>query len=69
MQQSVEELVDSECVQRVVDLPYILSPLSVIENSVGKKQLVINLRHLNRFLWKQDFKYENLRVAMLLFER
>ena len=69
VQQSVEELVDSGCVQSVVDLPYICSPLSVVENSVGKKRLVINLRHLNRFLWKQRFKYEDLRVAMLLFER
>ena len=32
-------------------------------------RLVINLRHLNRFLWKQKFKYEDLRVAMLLFEK
>lgn len=36
-------------------------------NSAGKKRLVINLRHLNRFLWKQKFKYEDLRVAMSLF--
>ena len=30
---------------------------------------MINFKHLNRFLWKQHFKYEDLRVAMLLFER
>ena len=30
---------------------------------------MINLRYLNRFLWKNRFKYEDLSVAMLLLER
>ena len=50
-------------------MPYICSPISVVESSSGKKRLVVNLRHLNKFLWKQKFKYEDLRIAMLLFER
>ena len=29
----------------------------------------MNLSHQNRFWWKQRFKYEDLRVAMLLFEK
>ncbi len=41
----------------------------MVVSNAGKKRLVINLRHLNRFLWKQKFKYEDLHVAMLLFER
>ena len=41
----------------------------MLENSTGKKRLVVNLRHLNRFLWKQKFKYEDLRVAMMLLEK
>ena len=53
----------------VPEPPHVCSPMSVVENSVGKKRLVVNLRHLNRFLWKQKFKYEDLRVAMLLFEK
>ena len=50
-------------------MPHICIPLSVVESSSGKKRLVLNLRHLNRFLWKQKFKYEDLRVAMCLFEK
>ena len=42
--------------------------MSVVEGS-NKKRLVINLRHLNSFLWKQKFKYEDLRTALLLFEK
>ena len=69
VQQSVEELVASLCVLEVSDPPYICSPLSVVESSTGKRRLVVNLRHLNRFLWKQHFKYEDLRVAILLFQK
>ena len=42
--------------------------MSVVEGP-NKKRLVINLRHLNSFLWKQRFKYEDLRTALLLFEK
>ena len=69
VQQSLSELIRNRCVRQVLEVPYICSPLSVVESSSGKKRLVINLRHLNRFLWKQKFKYEDLRVAMLLFEK
>ncbi len=41
----------------------------MVESGGGEKRLVLNLRHLNRFLWKQKFKYEDLRIAMLLFEK
>jgi len=33
---------------------------------MGKQRLVINLRYLNGFLWKEKFKYEDIRIAMLL---
>ena len=67
--QSVTDLLAGGCIKEVPEQPYICSPLSVVEGSGKKKRLVINLRHLNKFLWKQRFKYEDLRVAMLLFEQ
>lgn len=63
------ELINNRCVRQVGHVPCICSPLSVVENSSGKNRLMINLRHLNKFLWKQKFKYEDLRIAMLLFEK
>lgn len=68
VQESVTDLLTSGCIKEVSSVPCICSPLSVVESSAGKKRLVINLWHLNKFLWKQKFKYEDLRVAMLLFE-
>ena len=40
-----------------------------MENSAGKKRLVVNLRHINKFLWKRKFMFKDLRIAMMLFER
>ena len=68
VQDSIDELLATKCVTLLSDRPYICSPLSVVQNSMGKKRLVINLRYLNRHLWKQKFKYEDLRTAMLLFK-
>ena len=42
----------------------VCSPLSIVTNGVGKKPLGVNLQYVNGFLWKQKFKYEDLRVAM-----
>ena len=67
VQEFIAELLVAGCIKEVPDTPYVCSPLSVVENSLGKRRLVINLRHLNCFLWKQKFKYEDLRVAMMLF--
>ena len=49
------------CIVQVEATPHINSPLSVVTNERGKKRLVINLRHLNRFLWKSS----NMRICVL----
>ena len=63
------ELLAAGCAKEVKETPHVCSPQSVVVSSSGKKRLVVNLRHLNRYLWKQKFKYKDLRVAMLLFKR
>ena len=40
-----------------------------MENSSGKLHLLLNLWYLNQFLYAPHFKYEDLHVAALLFER
>ena len=69
VEESVKELLMAGCVKQAEFVPHVCSPLSVVESKAGKKWLVLNLRHLNRFLWKQKFKYEDLRIAMLLLEK
>jgi len=65
--ESKRELLNNRCVREVSSKPVVCSPLSVVSNHEGKCTLVLNLRHLNQFLRKDHFKYEDLRIVMLMF--
>ena len=49
----VLDLLATGCILKVDKRPFIGRFLSVVEGS-SKKRLMVNLRHLNRFLWKQS---------------
>ena len=66
---AVGELQKGGYVEEAKDTPVVCCPLSVVTNGVGKKRLVVNLRHVHGFLWKHKVKYEDLRVAMMMFEK
>ena len=65
--ESISKLLANRCIKRVK--PFICSPLSVVRNADEKLHIVLNLRYLNQFLQKFKFKYEDLRVALLMFTR
>ena len=44
VQQSVLELIKNRCVKRVLEVPYICSPLSVVESSSGKRVMKEEMR-------------------------
>lgn len=46
----------------------VCAPLSVVFNSGGNKRLVHDLRHVNKFLCKQKFEYEDMRTALEMAE-
>ena len=62
--EAINELLNYHCIREVPNQPHVCSPLSVVCNGKGKRRLVINLRHLNQYLWKTTFKYEDLRTLM-----
>ena len=62
-------VVKGQYIREVKEKPYVCSPLSVVGNSSSKKRLVVNMRHVNKFLLRRSFKYEDLRIAMMLFEQ
>ena len=41
-------------------VPEIVNPLSVSTRSSGKQSLILDFRHVNRFIFKQKFKCEDL---------
>ena len=57
---ALSELLVNWCIHKVSDKPRICSPLSVVRNSEGKERLVLNLRYLNQYLYKESFKYEDI---------
>ena len=65
----VAELLHDGCIRKVLAKPHICSPLLIVEKSSGKKHLVINLKYLNLYLWKDRFKYEDIRTALFYFEK
>ena len=66
---AVKDLLKAQCIRVVVDRPCICSPLLVVKSAEGKMWLVINLKYLNWYLWKQKFKYEDLRTALSMLEK
>ena len=53
------ELLSSGRVIQVVDVPFVVNPLSVSVQPSGKKRLILDLRHVNKCLKKYRFKYED----------
>lgn len=54
-------------VERVPRPPTVCSPLSVVVGGSGKKRLVVNVWHVNLYLLKQKFKYEDLWMDTMMF--
>ena len=69
VERAIAELLRDRCVVEVKDCPAVCSPLQVVSNSKGKLRLVLDLRHVNQFLWKEKFKYEGLELVPQLFKR
>ena len=51
---AVADLLNGGYIEKVNELPVVCSPLSVVTNGVGKKRLVVNLRHVNQSLWSKS---------------
>ena len=68
MTDTVAKLLANRCISRTPQRPHVCSPLSVLANAEGKLRLVLNLRYLNQF-HKVKFKYEDLRVALLMLTK
>ena len=47
----------------------ICNPLSVVESTSGKKRLVLDLRYVNKFLWKDKLEYEDIQTAIQMIEK
>ena len=64
---AISELLRNGCAEELETPPYCVNPLTVAK---GKKlRLVLNLRHVNKFLVKPKFKYEDLKTLSQMFDK
>ena len=63
--QAILELLESGRVVKVVSPPKVVNPLSVFENG-EKKRLILDLRYVNKYLWKKHVKFEDFRTFEFL---
>lgn len=66
VESAIEKLLLHGCIKEITFPPYCVNPLSV---ATGKKlRLVIDLRHVNSFIQKNTFRYEDLRSLSKVFD-
>ena len=69
----VSEAISDLLVTRRVEVldypPAIVNPLPVSNQSSGKKTLILDLRHVNLYIFNQKFKCEDLKVALKVLSK
>ena len=58
--EAIHELILSGSVVQVSSPPHVVNPLSVSILSFGKKRLILDLRHVNKHIWKEKFRFEDI---------
>ena len=67
--EAIVDLLKMNCIEELEEAPDIVNPLSVSTQSSGKKRLILDLRHVNLYVYKQKFKCEDLKVALSIISR
>lgn len=65
--EAIESLLLKGCIIEVPIVPRVINPLSVANNTVGKKRLILDLRIVNQYVKENKIKFEDWRVATDLF--
>ena len=67
--QEISELLKSGCIKQVSYTPRNVNPLSVATQRSGKKRLILDLRFINKHIYKQHVKFEDWRVAQQYIQK
>lgn len=60
--ESIEDLLQDNSVIEVDHIPHVVSPLSVSTDRAGKKRLILDLRYVNKHLYKERISFDDWRV-------
>ena len=67
VEEAINELCKSGRVIETSEPPLVVNPLSVSVQANGKRRLILDLRHVNKYLTKKRVKYEDWKIAMSYF--
>ena len=60
--EAIQDLLKTNRVIEVDDLPHVVNPLSVTVRNSSKKRLILDLRYVNKPIYKKRIKFEDLRL-------
>ena len=66
---AVSDLLNNGCITEVKDKPVVVNPLSVSILRSGKKRLILDLREVNKHIYKQHIKFEDWKIALQYFDK
>ena len=69
VESSITELLESERIKQLPYKPVVVNPLSVSVQPNGKKRLILDLRYINHFIEKLRIKYDDWKIASLMFRK
>ena len=69
VQQAISELLQCNRVIKANSMPHVVNPLSVSVQPSGKLRLILDLRHVNNYVRKQNIKYEDWKTALTYFHK
>ena len=67
--EAISELLVTNRIFEAKVLPHNVNRLSIAVQSSGKKRLILDLRFVNKHIWKQKVKFEDLKVALNYFDK
>ena len=67
VEEAIQKLLAQNFIDEVAESPHCCNPLTVADN--GKLRLVLDLRHVNKFVILKKFKYEDLRIVAEIFDK
>ena len=66
--EAINDLLSKGLVLESSTAPHVVNPLSVSVNNAGKKRLILDLRFVNKFLWKDRVHFEDWKEALGYFK-
>ena len=54
--ETIQDLLKTNRITEVNELPHVVNPLSVTVQNSGKKRLILNLHYVNKYIYKERIK-------------